>query len=315
MIKKSIATKSGMDRRSFLRQASLGTAIMGAAGAALAQEPPGMASGPLPKVRLGDHEITRLIAGYNPIGGYSHLSAHMSSIMRDWFTVERTAAFLQRCEALGINTFQFDITEKTMQALDIVWGSGSKLKFLCLHGGRPNEEPLARVKDYRAFAVAHHGGATDARFRAGRVESVHDFVKEVHDMGFLAGVSSHNPENIARIEDAGWENDFYMTCFHNVTRTHDEMIREFGAATVGEPFFDSDPEKMCAVVRQVKKPCLAFKILAAGRKCDTRNITEQAFKYAFENIKKSDAVIVGMFPRDSDQVLEDVEHTLKYGVA
>ncbi len=307
--------KTDMDRRSFLRQASLGAAAMGAAGAALAQETTPGPPGPLPKVRLGNYEITRLIAGYNPIGGYSHLSAQMSAIMREWFTVERTAAFLRRCEELGINTFQFDITEKTMQALDIVWEGGSKLQFLCLHGGRPNEEPLARVKEYRAFAIAHHGGATDARFRAGRTERVHDFIKEVHDMGLLAGVSSHNPDNIARIEDEGWENDFYMTCFHNVARTRDDMISEFGDATVGEPFFESDPEKMCAVIRQVKKPCLAFKILAAGRKCDTPNITAQAFRYAFENIKPTDAVIVGMFPRDSDQVLENVEHTLKHGAA
>lgn len=305
--------KTDMDRRSFLRQASLGAAAMGAAGAALAQETTPGPLRPLPKVRLGDYEITRLIAGYNPIGGYSHLSAQMSAIMREWFTVERTAAFLRRCEELGINTFQFDINKKTMQALDIVWESGSRLQFLCLHGGRPNEEDLTRVKEYHAFAIAHHGGATDARFRAGRPERVHDFIKEVHDMGLLAGVSSHNPDNIARIEDEGWENDFYMTCFHNIARTHEDMISEFGDVTVGEPFFASDPEKMCAVIRQVKKPCLAFKILAAGRKCDTPNITAQAFRYAFENIKPADAVIVGMFPRDSDQVLENVEYTLKYG--
>jgi len=131
----------------------------------------------------------------------------------------------------------------------------------------------------------------------------------------LAGVSSHNPANIAQIEEEGWENDFYMTCFHNVARTREEMEKELGFVTVGEPFIESDADKMTAIIRKLNKPCLAFKILAAGRKCDSENAVGNAFRYAFENIKATDAVIVGMFPRDTDQVRENVNHTLKYGMS
>jgi len=72
---------------------------------------------------------------------------------------------------------------------------------------------------------------------------------------------------------------------------------------------------MTAIIRILNKPCLAFKILAAGRKCDSENAVGNAFRYAFENIKATDAVIVGMFPRDTDQVRENVNHTLKYGMS
>ena len=62
-------------------------------------------------------------------------------------------------------------------------------------------------------------------------------------------------------------------------------------------FFASDPTAMTEVARQVKQPCLGFKILAAGRKCDNTQAVQEAFKFAFEHLKPIDGVIVGMYPR------------------
>jgi hypothetical protein len=111
------------------------------------------------------------------------------------------------------------------------------------------------------------------------------------------------------------ENDFFMTCFYYVTRPAEEQRRQLGKVAVGEPFFDSDPADMTAVIRQIDKPCLVFKILAAGRACWSKPAVEQAFHYAFANIKKTDAMIVGMFPRYSDQVAEDAALVRKYGAS
>jgi hypothetical protein len=60
-----------------------------------------------------------------------------------------------------------------------------------------------------------------------------------------------------------------------------------------ETYLQSDPPRMYSVMRQTKKPCFAFKILAAGRIPD-RGI-DQAFRTAFESIKPSDGIYVGMF--------------------
>ncbi|MCK4374176.1 MAG: hypothetical protein KAX19_02570 [Candidatus Brocadiae bacterium] len=49
------------------------------------------------------------------------------------------------------------------------------------------------------------------------------------------------------------------------------------------------------VVRQVDKPCLAFKIMVASRNCGSPDQVRQAFRRAFELIKPTDAVVVGMF--------------------
>lgn len=304
---------SAVNRRDFLKRISAGAAILTAAR--VIKAPPANAASKLPVVMFGPHQISRLIAGYNPIGGHSHLNRQLSDAMREWFTVERTVEFLLHCEELGVNTFQFDITEKTEQALEIVYGRGSKLKFICLHAERPKDCSLKHLMKYKPIAIAHHGGVTDSLFRADERKKVHDYVKKVKDQGVLAGVSSHNPANIAQIEEEGWENDFYMTCFYNVARTREEMEKELGFVSVGEPFIESDADKMTAVIRKLNKPCLAFKILAAGRKCDNESAVANAFRYAFENIKSTDSVIVGMFPRDTDQVRQNVDYTLKYGVS
>ncbi len=306
-------SRTEMHRREFLKCASLGAAAVSASSAAKAAPPPTMRRDTsLPTVTLGDRQVTRLIAGYNPIGGYSHFNTYLSRHMREYFTVDRTVEFLAHCEALGINTWQLDLNEKTMTILDKRREQGTQMNFLCLHGNRPTDEPLKKVKEYGAFAVAHHGGVTDAKFRGGRAEEVHDYVKRVHDLGMLAGVSSHNPANVRQVAEEGWENDFFMTCFHHISRTKPEMEAEFGTAMIGEPFVEVDPVRMTEVIRQVDKPCLAFKILAAGRKCDNRGEVGRAFKWAFENIKPGDAVIVGMFPREEDQAKDNVEITRLY---
>jgi len=70
-------------------------------------------------------------------------------------------------------------------------------------------------------------------------------------------------------------------------------------------YLQSDPPRMYRVMRQTKKPCFAFKILAAGRISD--HGVEQAFRTAFESIKPTDGVYVGMFPRVKDEVRENAE--------
>jgi len=304
-------------RREFLKSVSATAAVSGLAlvPAARAEEEQPADRGPLPTIQLGEHRISRLVAGWNPIGGHSHTTLNMARFMREYFTVERTVEFLQKCEREGITAWQFDHTEKGVAALQKVRELGSQMKFICLHAARVFDAPIQKViDDTGPIAMVHHGGVTDAMFRAGKKQNVHDFVKKVHDHGLLAGVSAHNPDNIKQIADEGWENDLFMTCFYYVTRPREEQEEQLGKVTVGEPFFESDPADMTAVVRQVDKPCLGFKILAAGRSCWSRHSVERCFKFAFENVKPTDGVIVGMFPVHYDEVAEDAEFTRKFAV-
>jgi len=305
---------SGIHRRRFLTQSLGQLAAVAAlrASVASAQDAPTEPQPLLPTIDLGPHKVTRLVAGYNPIGGFSHTTLDMSIHMREFFTAERTAQFLLDCERAGINTWQYDRTDKTVEALRIARERGSGIQIICLHADRP-DAPLSLVMEQDPIAIVHHGGVTDGLFRGGKADQVRDFVKRVKDLGVLAGVSAHCPDHIKRVADEGWEADLFMCCFYHLTRPREEMMRDMGKVPVGEPFFESDADEMTAVIRAVDQPCLGFKILAAGQRCWSEPSTEAAFEWAFAHIKPSDGVIVGMFPCHTDQVTEDSGYARKHG--
>jgi hypothetical protein len=309
---------NGTSRREFLRRLSLGVAGSALAGgmtsgAKEASSVTAESAGPLlPTTRLGDHQVTRLIVGANPIGGYSYLGSSMDQEMREYFTRERVVEFLTQCERAGINTHQFHDPALMAGIIRTLRAQGSKMKFICLHSGGGIEQV---IRDTQPIAIVHHGGVTDSLFRQGKSDQVHDFVNRVRDAGVLAGVSAHNPDCVKRIADEGWQVDFFMTCFHNLTRSQEELAKmpPADALPKGHGFFASDPMAMTEVAQQVKQPCLGFKILAAGRKCDDAQAVRTAFQFAFERLKPIDAVIVGMYPRYRDQITENAALARRFG--
>ena len=170
------------------------------------------------------------------------------------------------------------------------------------------------------------------------MEIVQEWCKKARDTGTLVGVGTHKPEVIAYVEEKGWDVDFYAGCVYNRTRTEEEWRQVLGGQiqeTANETYLQSDPPKMYKVMRQTRKPCFAFKILAAGRinrssrpsasparaassthraglpAASPQGTVEQAYRTAFESIKPNDGVFVGMFPRVTDEVRENAEHMVR----
>ena len=67
-------------------------------------------------------------------------------------------------------------------------------------------------------------------------------------------------------------------------------------------FVRGDPPEMLKVVKQTKKPCWVYKLLACGRLAQRQDIVEDRFKYIFANIKSTDAVVVGMWDKHIGRV-------------
>jgi len=301
------------DRRAFLRGAAagIGAAALGAQALGAAKD------APMPMIQLGKHRVSRLVCGSNPLLGYSHMSGLMSRIMTEWFTHERIVGLVRRCWEVGVNTWQTSVSEKVDKALAALRGDGVPIQWVFL-ASREHFKPgplKEIIRRNQPIAIVHHGGVSDSLWRAGKIEQAHDFTKRVQDLGVLAGLSAHNPAVIRHAEDKGWDLDLYMTCFYRVTRSHDELRQEMGMKEVphGEIYLPGDPGRMCEVVRAVKRPCLGFKILAAGRRCDRPKEVEGAFQFAFQKIKATDGVIVGMFPKFRDQPAENAAHTRRFG--
>jgi hypothetical protein len=242
--------------------------------------------------------------------------------MQEYFTPDVTCDFLRHAEKWGLDTWLTYWDKKPLDAIRTRWEEGSKMRVYFLArldenndiAGAESKEK-GSITDYKPLFLVHHGGVTDSLFRAGKQERVHDFVKKAHDMGYPAGVSGHNPEVFKYIEDKGWEVDVYQCCLYYLTRPKDEIRAKLGTAMLGEPFLEKDRDDMLDVIQNVSKPCIAFKILGAGRHCDSSTSVAEAFQYTFSRIKKTDVTIVGMWPRFKDEIAENTELVRQYGAA
>jgi hypothetical protein len=262
----------------------------------------------LPLVKFGKTDITRMIIGSNPFYGYSHFNKILDAAMREYYTPERRVEVLQACERQGINSWQLHYNDQPREDFKRYRDAGGKMNLILLADFELMTNPalLPEVAKLGPLGIAHHGNRTDERFRAGEKGKVKDFLKRVRDTGVMVGLSTHNPNVIDITESENWDIDYYQACLYRVSRTAEEARAEFKEAPIGETYMEKDPERMCQRIRQTKKPCLAFKLFGAGRAVNSRQQIEAAFQFALTNIKPTDAVIVGMFPKYSDQVTENV---------
>lgn len=290
-------------RRDFLHQAAGLTAGVAAVAPVTAAE--SAASAPLPTIRLGPHTVTRLILGGNPIYGHSHFNKHFSQHMIDWHTPERVQQLLDRAVQAGINTWQNSYAERTLADLDRHRASSGKLNWLCLGKGDWDEKPqlIDEAAKRHPIGIAPHGALAEKLHRQGKLGTLTDLLKRIRDQGVLVGLSAHNPDLIALANDQGWDVDYFMCCLYYLTRPKDELRKLLGSdLPLGEIYLPSDPPRMFKEIQATKKPCLAYKVLAAGRRVGTPAEVRNAFQTALENIKPSDAIIVGMYQQFSDQV-------------
>ena len=187
------------------------------------------------------------------------------------------------------------------------------MQFLAIETDQPGVvEKLAKGG---CIGIAHHGESTDGLFKGKQLDKVNELLKRVRDAGLLAGVSTHMPDVVDAIESKGWDLDYYMTCVYERHRSEDDLRKLLGHVPipVGEVYLKSDPPRVFKVMRQTKRPCLAFKILAAGRLSERREWVEQAFKDTFASIKANDGVIVGIYDRYGDQAAENAALARRFG--
>ena len=314
MKKKDSSTLTG--RRAFLKAACGVTgglmagelALSGAHASPLSLS----AAGAMPVIKLGKHTLSRLIFGTNQIGGYSHRGRLLSKFMTEYYTDDKVVEVFHRCERAGITTHQTGASEQLTRVWKRYRDEGGNMNLIFL--STLKEKGFDDELKLKPIALVHHGEVTDVLWKKGEIDKVRDFIKAVKDKGMLAGVSSHNPDVINYIIDHDWENDFFMTCFYEKRRDNSYWKDNYGFVPLHETYLDTDPARMCDAVRRTQKVCLGFKILAAGRVCDREERVERAFQFAFENIKPTDGVIVGMIPKFKDEITENVAFTKKYGV-
>jgi len=344
----------GKSRRVFIQDIGTAAAVSTvAASASAAQQPRArgrapepwpqagpLANQPMPTFRLGKYTVGRLMLGTNSIG--LHYSEPLRRTFNEWNTPENQVQKYKRCEELGINWM--------VQAGDRIAQynkeHGGKMLFSNQGGyGRSSDgkvlDPTKQIKAMAALgsaAIQYGAAAADDIWRRGEFNKVREWCKIVRDTGCLVGVNGHIPEQFMKMEDEGWDVDFYEPFVYRYGRTHAEWEELFkfnpdlAPLEVGQPpteghsefyggeiaWVRGDPPHMLKVVKQCKKPCLVAKILASGNLMANaspkvqQETVEARFKYIFENIKSTDAVLVAMWNKYEDQFAINKEYVVKY---
>jgi hypothetical protein len=260
--------------------------------------------------------------------------------MIEYFTPERTLEFLRNCLAEGINTWQGNYGEKTLQVVQKLREEGKEINIIPLSALQIpglNDKQLRHiprlalerhesvlpkvVKELKPIGICLWGSVTDVLWKEGEIERACDFLKKIRQTGVQVGIATHTPEVIEYIEEKGWDIDFYLASLYKFEKSREEVLKicpevpldvdRWGSMQIILP---SELPKMCETIRKTPKTCIAFKILAAGRAASTPEQVRETFEYVFGHIKSTDAVCVGMYPRFHDQMIkENADLVKKYG--
>ncbi len=248
----------------------------------------------LPSVKFCGLIVTRLILGGNPFGGYSHQNGRRDKEMLAYYTVARIQETWERAEAAGINTMiTHNTTEHVLQAVRGYCAAKGPLQWIAQVATRPGqsmEEAIDEAVRIGCRAMYFHGGLVDEAYEKKDGAKLRGWCERARALGVPAGVAAHAPEAHLWVDELGVA-DFHAVCMFNCGSLH---------AGKGEKFRLSDVVPALACVRRVRKPCIAYKIMGSGR-MDAR----MAFEYAFENIKPTDVVNVGMHRGDKDGMVEE----------
>lgn len=263
----------------------------------------------LPKMKIGDVEVSRLTVGSNPFTGKSHLSPDVDTDMKSYFSEEKAFEMLRKCEDVGINAVQ---SRGSMPIMDLIYRyrtSGGKLLWLAQTGKdlATFDDELDELMKRSPSCVCIHGELSDQLYLYGRLDILPSLVDKIRKKNVPVGICSHFPEVLTYAEENNVRPDYYMASLYNISqpdRSHDKN-------PTGERFEDSDIPKMYKVIRSLSAPTIALKILGAGRRCESQDQVKAAFDEAFSSMKRGDGVLVGMFDKYEDQVSLNARYTLE----
>lgn len=252
------------------------------------------------RVMLGRVSVSRFILGGNPFGGYSHQSPERSKDMVDWYTMERVKEAYRKAEAAGVTTHLGRADHFIMRALNEHWNEGGALTWICqtCPGVGPIEMGVRNAVAGKARACFIHGGEMDFRVAHGETQEIRDGITMIKDHGMAAGVAGHSTATIRWALDH-LDVDFFMTCYYNP----DDRTRSAAKTGEEEQYLAEDRDAMAALIQQLPKPAIHYKVLAAGR-----HNPADGFAYVADVYRPGDAVCVGIFTKDDpDMVQKDVD--------
>jgi len=268
--------------------------VLAAAAVAASQATPGQGLGTL---RLGKLRTSRLLLGSNPFFGFSHTSPALDEEMRTYFTDNRIIALLDEAAALGITAVVAPVYPRWMDLWKRYRDKGGRLTTWI---AQPDVAPDAMIE---CISQAVKAGAQAVWVQGHRVENtfaepngvdtIRRWVEHIKSLGVPAGLASHQPHVLPAIQKAGLPVDFYSQSLY-----------------VPDRYTEEDRTRALETIRSLRKPVIAYKVLAAGRLSPNAS-----FPDLFRHLQRKDGLCVGIFPRDHPGMLAEDVHLASQSAA
>ncbi len=272
--------------------------------------------GELPTGKIGDHVISRLVAGGNLVGGWAHARdlVYVSSLFKAYNTEKKIYETLMLAEKAGINTINIGFPTNALIA-KYKKATGSKIKVISqIHPDMEKEDYFVNIDkaiDFGVDIVQIQGNQVDWLVRDNRIDVVEKMMDHIRKQGYVAGLASHTVDALIACEEQGIIPDYYMKTMHHDNYWSAHPIENRVPYEVdGKQYLDHNkfhnncfclfPDRTVEFVNRATVPVMGFKILAAGA-----IKPDDGFNWAFKN--GADFICVGMF---DFQIVEDVNITL-----
>lgn len=272
--------------------------------------------GPLPMGKIGKHEISRLVAGGNLIGGWAHSRdlQYVPSLFRAYNTEKKIFETLMLAEKAGINAINIGFpTMETMNKYRKL--TGSKIKVIVQVGPDKDKKDIYvninKAVDMGMDIIQVQGNWCDWLVRDNEIEIISKMMDKIRENGITAGLASHTIDSLIACEEQGIIPDYYMkTMHHDQYWSAHPRENRFPFEVDGKKHLDHNrfhdnlfclfPDRTVEFVNRAKVPVMGFKVLAAGA-----IQPEDGFNWAFQN--GADFICVGMF---DFQIVNDVNITI-----
>jgi hypothetical protein len=256
--------------------------------------------------KIGDVEISRLICGCNLISGYAHSRdlIYVSPLLKHYFTDEKIMDTWQECEEQGVNTCVIFPGDPNAVKLFGRYRKerGGKMKWLAQTGADADtiEKVVDSAVEYGASAIYLVGNQGDKWVFDNRMDLIDKFIRYIKKQGVPAGVAGHSIQTPIAVQTSGIDADFYVKTLHSNnywSKRRPDQNKSVVDNYAFDNYWDMTPEETIAFMAEVKKPWIAYKVLAAGALHP-----REGFQHAFSN--GADFACVGMFDW---QIAEDVQ--------
>jgi len=260
----------------------------------------------LPKGRIGNLRLSRLLLGGNLLTHFTHSRdlKYVYNLTAHYNTEEKILDTMAVAEAHGLDTLVIHTAPGIMSVLKKYrYERGGKMKWIICPTApveaqlKAYGEQVRQLADEGTDAIYLWGVHADSLVSQGKVNLIAKAVEIAKDFGIPSGVGAHDLRVIMECEENQIDADFYIKTLHHHNYPSAPKPNELTKVVSEVPgYWCKNPQEVVDFMKGVEKPWIAFKVMAAGAIPPA-----DAFHYAFEN--GADHVLAGMF---DFEIAEDV---------